>query len=139
MVHVDDICHIEMKHEYKFSWEHLLPTKASGFVFRYILFNNRKGKKISEEIINLFEMMKIPIFGVIENMSFYQDALTGEKHKIFGEGGGREVAQKFSIPLLGQVPIDPLLMDSLDQGEGAKFSLSQEVLWKIAVEISKKL
>ena len=92
-----------------------------------------------EKAIHLFQKMNVPVLGVIENMSYYQDALTGEKHRIFGEGGGRELAQKFSIPLLGEVPIDPLLMDALDHGEGAKFSLSQEILRKIAVEISQIL
>jgi DUF971 family protein len=41
--------------------------------------------------------------------------------------------------LLGEVPIDPLLLESLDEGEGAKFSLSSEVLLKIAIEISNQL
>ena len=92
-----------------------------------------------EKAIHLFQLTKTPLLGVIENMSFYQDALTGEKHRIFGEGGGKRIAQKFNLPLLGEVPIDPLLMDSLDHGEGAKFSLSRDVLQKIAVEISGKL
>ncbi len=92
-----------------------------------------------EKAIYLFQNMNVPLLGIIENMSFYQDPLTGEKHRLFGEGGGEEISKKFNIPLLGQVPIDPHLMESLDQGGGAKFSLSQEVLWKIAVEISSKL
>ena len=92
-----------------------------------------------EKAIYLFQNMKVPVLGVIENMSFYQDPLTGEKHRVFGEGGGREIAKKFNIPLLGEVPLDPLLMETLDQGGGAKFSLSGEVLWKIAIEISSKL
>lgn len=92
-----------------------------------------------EKAVFLFQKMQVPLLGVIENMSFYQDSLTGEKIRLFGEGGGALIAEKFATPLLGKVPIDPLLMEALDHGEGAKFSLSQEILWKIAVELSQKL
>lgn len=92
-----------------------------------------------EKALHLFQNMQIPILGVIENMSYYQDPLTGEKHRIFGEGGGECLSRKFNVPLLGKVPLDPHLMDALDNGEGAKFSLSQEVLLKIALEIVERL
>lgn len=92
-----------------------------------------------EKALYLFQNSKIPILGIIENMSYYQDPLTGEKHRVFGEGGGEVLSKKFNTKLLGQVPIDPLLMRNLDLGEGAKFSLSEEILWKIALEISAKL
>ncbi len=92
-----------------------------------------------EKALYLFQNMNVPLLGIIENMSYYQDPLTGEKHKIFGEGGGRLLSEKFGAPFLGEVPIDPLLLESLDEGEGAKFSLSSEILLKIAVEISNQL
>jgi ATP-binding protein involved in chromosome partitioning len=92
-----------------------------------------------EKALYLFQNSAVPILGVIENMSYYQDPITAEKHRVFGEGGGEELSKKFSIPFLGQIPIDPRLMESLDSGVGAKFSLSQEMLWKIALEISAKL
>ncbi len=92
-----------------------------------------------EKALHLFQNMKVPIIGIIENMSYYQDPLTGEKHRIFGEGGGESISKKFNVPFLGKVPLDPLLLQALDVGDGAKFSLSQEVLWKIALEIVEKL
>jgi len=92
-----------------------------------------------EKSLYLFQSMNVSLLGIIENMSYYQDPLTGERHKIFGEGGGRALAEKFQTKLLGKVPIDPLLLESLDAGEGAKFSLSRDELLKIAVEISNQL
>ena len=47
-----------MKHEFKFRWKHLLPSRAHGFPFRCVLFNNKDGQKISKQNISLLKMMK---------------------------------------------------------------------------------
>ena len=47
--------------------------------------------------------IKVPILGVVENMSWFE-APDGERHYIFGEGGGQRIAGIFGVPLLGQVP-----------------------------------
>jgi ATP-binding protein involved in chromosome partitioning len=47
--------------------------------------------------------MVIPILGIVENMSWFE-APNGERHYIFGEGGGQRAAQEFNVPLLGQIP-----------------------------------
>ena len=92
-----------------------------------------------EKAIYLFKKMNVKILGVVENMSYYQDALSGEKIEIFGSGAGERLSQKFEIPLLGKVPIDPHLLQSLDSGNGASFINSYDELFKIAVEISNQL
>src|SRR5699024_6265575 len=63
------------------------------------------------------------IAGVIENMSYFLPPGGGEKLHLFGEGGGQSVADALSktlgtqIPLLGQVPLDPLVREGSDSGE----------------------
>lgn len=47
--------------------------------------------------------LKQDIIGVIENMAYYE--IDGKRHPIFGEGGGKAVAEKLAVPLLGQLPI----------------------------------
>lgn len=47
--------------------------------------------------------VSVPILGVVENMSWFE-APSGERHYIFGEGGGQRIANLFQVPLLGQVP-----------------------------------
>jgi len=59
----------------------------------------------------MWEKVRIPVLGVIENMSYFLDE-TGKKHEIFGSGGGEKFAQKFGIDLLGQVP----LLSSIREG-----------------------
>jgi ATP-binding protein involved in chromosome partitioning len=46
---------------------------------------------------------KVPILGVVENMSWFE-APDGQRHYLFGEGGGPRIAAIFDVPLLGQVP-----------------------------------
>ncbi len=45
----------------------------------------------------------VPILGVVENMSWFESP-DGERHYIFGEGGGQRISRIFDVPLLGQVP-----------------------------------
>lgn len=58
MVHVEDIFPREIKHEFKLRWKHLLPSREHGIPLRYILFNNKDGREISRQIINLLKMIK---------------------------------------------------------------------------------
>lgn len=55
------------------------------------------------------------LLGVIENMSYFTDA-NGERVAIFGEGGGKRLADELSIPLLGSIPIDVALREASDSG-----------------------
>ncbi len=65
----------------------------------------------------MFHYMGVPILGVIENMAYFEDMITGKRHALFGEGGGERLAASLGIPLLEQVPIDPNLCLSGDEGK----------------------
>jgi ATP-binding protein involved in chromosome partitioning len=56
--------------------------------------------------LGMFRKLNVPILGIVENMSYFLAPDTGTKYAIFGEGGGQRVAQEFSIPLLGQIPLE---------------------------------
>ncbi len=55
------------------------------------------------------------LLGVIENMSYFTDA-NGKQITIFGEGGGKRLADELAIPLLGNIPIDVALREASDCG-----------------------
>ncbi len=58
--------------------------------------------------IDMFQIpsVNIPVLGVVENMSYFTPPeLPDKKYYIFGKGGGEELAKKYNIPLLGQIPI----------------------------------
>ena len=64
----------------------------------------------------MFEKVNVPVLGVVENMSGFIDPVSGMRHDLFGTGGGERLATELGIPLLGQVPLQPGLVDAADQG-----------------------
>ncbi len=57
--------------------------------------------------IDMFRKLEVPVLGVIENMSLYRCPSCGHAERIFGEGGGRRLAEEFDLPFLGELPLDP--------------------------------
>ena len=56
--------------------------------------------------IVMFDKVEVPVLGVIENMAWFADG-EGRRHQVFGEGGGEALAERFGVPLLCQLPLDP--------------------------------
>ena len=65
----------------------------------------------------MFKKVNVPLLGVIENMSYFVCGHCGERTEIFSTGGGERAAQKFEIPFLGRIPIDPSIREGGDQGK----------------------
>ena len=59
----------------------------------------------ARKALNMFEMLKTPVLGLIENMSSYCCPKCGHEAHIFGEGGVRAEAEKLDLPFLGALPI----------------------------------
>lgn len=78
--------------------------------------------EVAERAGTMASMMNQRVIGVVENMSYYLVPGTGEKHHIFGEGGGKDVSETlaqrlgYPVPLLAQVPLDPKLREGGDVG-----------------------
>ena len=64
----------------------------------------------------MFDKVRIPMIGVVENMSYFQPEDSDKKYAIFGEGGGRILAAKFRTELLAQIPIVPAVREGGDTG-----------------------
>jgi ATP-binding protein involved in chromosome partitioning len=67
--------------------------------------------------INMFAKVKIPIVGIVENMSSYICSQCGHEEEIFGSGGGLQIAQEFQCTLLGSLPLDKKIRERSDQGQ----------------------
>jgi ATP-binding protein involved in chromosome partitioning len=66
--------------------------------------------------IGMFQKLNVPILGVVENMSYFLAPDTGHRYTIFGEGGGRRIADEYGVPLLAQLPLDPETRVGGDEG-----------------------
>jgi ATP-binding protein involved in chromosome partitioning len=92
------------------------------------------------------ESVKVPVLGVVENMSFFTPPeLPDKKYYIFGKGGGRLLAQQFDVPFLGELPIEqdireggdfgkPIALQTATMASKAFEQLAQNVAQQIAVQ-----
>ncbi len=71
---------------------------------------------VVEKAVKMAQMMNIPIIGLVENMSYMACPDCGKKLYPFGEGKTALAAEKYGVPLLAQMPIDPELAKLVDDG-----------------------
>ena len=56
--------------------------------------------------VAMFDKLNVPVFGVVENMSYFLCPHCGERTEIFGHGGGRIAAEELGLEFLGEIPLD---------------------------------
>lgn len=66
--------------------------------------------------ITFVNKLKIPVLGVIENMSGFICPHCKNKLNIFKAGGGKKAADDFNVPFLGSIPLDPTIVEKGDEG-----------------------
>jgi len=92
--------------------------------------------------IAMFNKVNVPIFGIVENMSYFT-APNGERVEIFGHGGGRAEAGRQNVPFLGEVPIFTEIREGGDQGVPVVVSApngpAAQVFIQIATSMRKRL
>ncbi len=71
---------------------------------------------IVEKALNMAGMMKVPVAGLVENMSFFTCPDCGREHRIFGESHIEEFAARRGIPAVARLPIDPAFAKAADEG-----------------------
>jgi ATP-binding protein involved in chromosome partitioning len=88
--------------------------------------------------IEMFKKTNVKILGIIENMtSFTSD--DGVEHFIFGKDGGKNIANKFNIELLGQIPININLRKNSDEGSPFVDQFKDDKVSKLFLEIANKI
>ena len=66
--------------------------------------------------VSMFEKLSVPVFGMIENMSYFICSHCGERSDIFGHGGVRETAEELGIDYLGEIPLLAEVRSAADAG-----------------------
>jgi ATP-binding protein involved in chromosome partitioning len=70
----------------------------------------------ARKAINMFSQVRVPILGLVENMSYLIAPVSGERIDVFGQGGGKRTAEKMGIPLLAELPLDAQVRIGGDSG-----------------------
>ena len=70
----------------------------------------------ARKAIHMFNQVRVPILGVVENMS-YLTTPSGERIDVFGTGGGQKMAGTMGVPFLGELALDPEVRKAGDSGK----------------------
>ncbi len=84
--------------------------------------------------VNLAHSLNVPVIGLVENMAYFKCDECGKQHHIFGEPKGALVAEKYEIPAVATLPMDPSFAELVDAGqidrydtEGALASIVEQI------------
>jgi ATP-binding protein involved in chromosome partitioning len=87
--------------------------------------------------------INVPVLGLVENMAYFTPSeLPENKYYIFGQGGGRDLAERYGVPFIGEIPLVQSIRESGDQGapqilqEGTPASVAFE---QVAQEVARQI
>jgi ATP-binding protein involved in chromosome partitioning len=95
------------------------------------LIDARKG-------LQMFEEVRVPVLGILENMSYFAGD-DGKKYEPFGSGGGQRLASQVGVPFLGQIPIEPQVAKSGDSGLPVAASQPESLAGKAFNELATRV
>jgi len=96
------------------------------------LLDARKG-------IKMFEKVGVPILGIVENMAVHVCSNCGHAEHIFGEGGGRRMAQDYAMDYLGALPLDIRIRLQADSGQPTVVADPQGEVAQIYTEVARRV
>ncbi len=87
----------------------------------------------------MFQRVAVPVLGVVENMSYFICPNCENKHRIFGEGGGKNLADELDVPLLAEIPFFPGVLSGGDRGEPIVLSDPETPAAQALLELAGRL
>src|SRR5215204_25681 len=92
----------------------------------------------SRRAVRMYQKLKIPVLGLVENMSFYECTNCHHHADIFGHGGGEQAAHQLQIPFLGRLPIYQPIREGSDMGVPLVVSEPASVAAKAFLTIAER-
>lgn len=93
----------------------------------------------SKKSVNMFKQMRVPILGIVENMSFFICPKCNERSEIFSHGGGESASKTLAVPFLGRVPIELDVRVGGDSGKPITFVKPDHPISKTFKEVASKI
>ena len=95
----------------------------------------------------MFEKVDVPIFGFIENMSYFLCPHCGDRTEIFGHGGTRRESERLGVEFLGEIPLITEIRETSDSGrpvvagspDGTEAGIFRDVARRVATKIQESL
>ena len=102
------------------------------------------GLRISLKTLRMFQQTRVPLLGIVENMSYYICPHCDSRDYIFGHGGGQRAAEEIGLPFLGEVPLDLAIRTQSDAGspiviaqpEAESAKMLRQIAEKVAAQVS---
>jgi ATP-binding protein involved in chromosome partitioning len=89
--------------------------------------------------IAMFNQVKVPLLGVVENMSYFVCPHCGGRTDIFSHGGARKEAEKLGVPFLGEVPLDIAIRANSDEGRPVIASMPDSAQAEALLQIARRV
>jgi ATP-binding protein involved in chromosome partitioning len=92
--------------------------------------------------VAMFDRLQVPVFGIVENMSYFIAPDTGNRYEIFGHGGAKIAAEELGLEFLGEIPLDQATREAGDSGtpvvQSAPDSPAAQSLMAVAEKIAAR-
>jgi len=88
----------------------------------------------ARKAVHMFYQVKVPVLGLVENMSYLINPSNGQKIDVFGSGGGKRTADEMGIRFLGEIPLDPEIRVGGDSGKPV--ALQNDLFREIADQVA---
>lgn len=95
--------------------------------------------KIARRGLRMFEMVQVPILGIIENMSTFTCPHCGNATDVFSRGGGESMSRELGVPFLGAIPLDADIVTGCDNGRPVIVELPNTIAAHAYLAIAKEL
>jgi ATP-binding protein involved in chromosome partitioning len=89
--------------------------------------------------VTMFEKLNVPVFGLVENMSYFSCPHCGERSEVFGHGGAPEIAEEMGIDFLGEIPLHSDIRAAADIGVPIVEAAPESAVAKAFADIAQKI
>lgn len=87
----------------------------------------------------MFQRVNVPVVGIVENMSYFICPHCDERSNLFGEGGGKRLAEELGVPLLGEIPLYQPVMSGGDTGSPIVIAEPESGAGRALIELGRRI